>query len=139
MDAGNYSMKSLLAWLAAAALGSTIPGAAALAAESGGPAVMRVVTIQTSDLKTYAHELSVEEGMLRRVGVNCTFKVWQAHYAGSDTGTVVVALEFASWDNFSRYLSAGQMHPDLGAQMAKFNPSLRKVVSDSVYLEVPPG
>jgi hypothetical protein len=28
---------------------------------------------------------------------------------------------------------------DGGAQMAKFNPALRKVVSDRVYLEVPPG
>jgi hypothetical protein len=132
-------MKSIVAFLAAAALGSTIPGAAVLAADSGGPAVMRVVIIQTSDLKTYTHELSVEEGMLHRAGVNCTFKVWEAHYAGPETGTVVVALQFANWDNFTRYLSAGKMHPDLGAQMAKFNPSLRKVVSDSVYLEVPPG
>ena len=132
-------MKSLLALLAAVALGSSIPGAAALAAESDGPAVMRVVVIQTSELKTYAHELSVEEGMLRRVGVNCSFKVWQAHYAGAETGTIVVALQFANWDMFTRYLNAGKMHPDLGAQMAKFNPSLRKVVSDSVYEEVPPG
>lgn len=132
-------MKSILALLAAAALGSTIPGTVALAAASGEPAVMRVVIIQTSDLKTYAHELSVEESMLHRVGVNCTFKVWEAHYAGSETGTIVVALQFASWDMFTRYLNAGKTHPDLGAQMAKFNPSLRKVVSDSVYLEVPPG
>ena len=132
-------MKALLTLVAAAALGSTIPGAAALAAESGEPAVLRVVIIQTSNLKTYAHELSVEEGMLRKVGVNCTFKVWEAHYAGPETGMVVVALQFANWDMFTRYLSAGKMHPDLGAQMAKFNPSLRKVVSDSVYLEVPPG
>lgn len=132
-------MKALLALLAAAAFGSAIPGAVALAAESAGPAIMRVVVIQTSDLKTYAHELSVEEGMLHKVGVNCTFKVWEAHYAGPDTGTIVVALQFADWDNFTRYLNAGKMHPDLGAQMAKFNPSLRKVLSDSVYEEIPPS
>ncbi len=77
--------------------------------------------------------------MLHQVGVDCTFKVWEAHYAGPETGMVVVALQFANWDMFTRYLNAGQMHPDLGAQMAKFNPSLRKVVSDSVYLQVPPG
>ena len=35
--------------------------------------------------------------------------------------------------------AADTMHPELGAQMAKFNPSLRKVVSDSVYEEIPPG
>lgn len=132
-------MKALLVLFGAAVLSSSIPGAAALAAASGEPAVMRVVVVQTSELKTYAHELSVEEGMLRAVGVNCTFKVWQAHYAGPETGTVVVALEFANWDMFTRYLNAGRQHPDLGAQMSKFNPSLRKVVSDSVYLEVPPG
>jgi len=131
-------MKALLVFLAAAAFGS-LSGAAAVAAESAEPAVMRVVIIQTADLKTYTHELSVEEAMLRKVGVNCTFKVWQAHYAGPDTGAIVVALQFANWDMFTRYLNAGRLHPDLGAQMAKFNPSLRKVVSDSVYLEVPPG
>lgn len=132
-------MKALFALLAAAAVASAVPGAAASAAESSEPAVLRVVVIQTSDLKTYAHELSVEESMLRRVGVNCSFKVWQAHYAGPETGMVVVALQFANWDMFTRYLNAGKMHPELGAQMSKFNPSLRKVVSDSVYLEVPPG
>jgi hypothetical protein len=123
--------------LIAITLGTLCLAGSAMAAEPEGSAVMRIVTIQTADVRTYAHELSVEEGMLRRVGINCAFKVWQAQFAGPESGTIIVQLQFPSFEMFARYLDAGRTHPELLPQFNKFNPSLRKIVSDSIYREVP--
>jgi hypothetical protein len=132
-------MKTMIALLLASLGGLIVPASAAQpAAAPAGPAaevaVMRVLVVQAPDARAYAHALSVEQAALRSMGVICTFRVWQAQFAGAEAGTIVVQLEFPSFAMLSRYLATVGTIPATPGEPSIA--TLRKVVSDSVYREV---
>lgn len=104
-------------------------------AHAAEPVALRVLVVQPSDLKAYAHELGVAVGILKKIGIPATLRVWQAQFAGPEAGTVVVSLEFANLATMARYYEAARANADLAAELAKIA-TLRKVVSDSLYQEI---
>jgi hypothetical protein len=115
-------------------LGLTLLGGATRAAE---PAVMRVLVVQPTDLKTYVHELGLAQGLLNKAGMNVRVRVWQAQFAGEHAGTIAVSLEFANLAEMARYYELGHSNPEMAAELAKIA-VLRKVVSESLYQDVGP-
>src|ERR1700684_2354595 len=67
------------------ASGSTV----ALAAST----TLRVIAVQTADIKTYRHEVETLQGEFKKEGLPVTLRVWRATYAGPDTGTLIVTVE----------------------------------------------
>ena len=112
------------------ALGST----AALSAST----TLRVIAVQTSDIKTYRHEVETLQGEFKKEGLPVTLRVWRATYAGPDTGTVIVTVEVPDLATLAKTEDA-VMKPNsaLAAAMKRIE-SIRKITSDSLYEEITP-
>ena len=101
-------MKTTIALLLVSFGGIFVTGAVAQPAAPAARAeraMLRIITIQSPDPRAYAQALKVEQAELNKNGVECTFHVWQAEFAGTEAGTVIVTLEFPSYAMHSRYLN----------------------------------
>jgi hypothetical protein len=99
--------------------------------------VLRVVTVETDQVSTYVKEIEHGRAILKRLGSSAVLRVWRAHFAGPNAGSVVVSLEYPSMvvlaqDEAKAY--ADTEYTSWLGGMAK----IRKVVSDSVYDEMKP-
>ena len=127
-------MKSKSASALLCALGlMLIAGVSAQAAE---PTALRVLVVQPSDLKAYLHELDIAQGIIKKAGMSTRLRAWQAQFAGPEAGTVIVSLEFANLGELARYYEMTRNNAELAAELVKLA-ALRKVVSDSLYQELP--
>jgi hypothetical protein len=117
-----------------AAMGLALVSAAALPAST----VLRVIAIQTSDIKTYRHEVDTLQGEFKKEGLPVTLRVWRATYAGPDTGTIIVTVEVPDLGTLAKIEDA-VMKPNsaLGATMKRIE-AIRKIASDSLYEELSP-
>ena len=117
-----------------AVMGLALTSAAALPAS----ATLRVIAVQTNDLKTYCHEVEILQSEFKKEGMPVTLRVWRATYAGPDTGTIIVTVEVPDLATLAK-IEEAVMKPDsaLGATM-KHIEALRKIVSDSLYEELSP-
>jgi hypothetical protein len=112
------------------ALGST----AALA----GSTTLRVIAVQTSDIKTYRHELDTLQGQFKQEGLQVALRVWHATYAGPDTGTLIVTVEVPDLATLAKVEDAVKKpNSALGATMKRIE-AIRKITSDSLYEEITP-
>lgn len=126
----THGVKSIAA---AAVLGAgLLVGTLAAAAE---PATLRVIVVQTDNLKAYAHEVGALNALVRKAGVNATIRVFQARFAGHDAGAVVVSVEVPNLAALARMDEVLASDPGVSAQMAKVA-AMRKIVSDSLYQEI---
>jgi hypothetical protein len=110
--------------------------AAGLPARAAEPTALRVLVVQPTDLKAYLHELDVAQGIIRKAGLSTKLRAWQAQFAGTEAGTVIVSLEFANLSELAHYYELARGNADMAAELAKIA-TLRKVVSDSLYQELP--
>jgi hypothetical protein len=117
-----------------AVMGLTLASAAALPAST----VLRVIAIQTSDIKTYRHEVETLQGEFKKEGLPVTLRVWRATYAGPDTGTIIVTVEMPDVATLAK-IEEAVMKPNsaLGATMKRIE-AIRKIASDSLYEELSP-
>ena len=117
-----------------AAMGLALVSAAALPAST----VLRVIAIQTSDIKTYRHEVDTLQGEFKKEGLPVTLRVWRATYAGPDTGTIIVTVEVPDIGTLAK-IEEAVMKPNsaLGATMKRIE-AIRKIASDSLYEELVP-
>ena len=117
-----------------AAMGLALVSAAALPAST----VLRVIAIQTSDIKTYRHEVDTLQGEFKKEGLPVTLRVWRATYAGPDTGTIIVTVEVPDIGTLAK-IEEAVMKPNsaLGATMKRIE-AIRKIASDSLYEELSP-
>lgn len=108
-----------------------------LLAMAGGAqaAVMRVVVVQTSDVAAYTKELAQVEAHMKRLGGTATVRAWRARFAGSDTGSIVVAVEYKDMADFAATDAKASADPDMQATM-KTMAGMRTIVSDSLYEEL---
>ena len=104
-------------------------------ANAAEPVALRVIVVQPTDLKAYVHELGNAQGLIKKAGVSAIVRIWQAQFAGSDAGTVIVSLEFANMAALAHYYEAARSNADLAAELAKLA-TMRKIVSDSLYTEL---
>jgi hypothetical protein len=105
----------------------------ALAAE---PAVARVVVVQTDNADAYIKELAHGDELLKKMGSQAkTIHVWRARFAGPETGTVVVTIEYP---NLAAVASddAKIAASDEYKAWIKGLDKLRKIVSDSLYTQL---
>ena len=99
---------------------------------------LRVIAVQTSDIKTYRHEVEALQGEFKKEGLPVTLRVWRATYAGPDTGTIIVTVEVPDLATLAKIEDA-VMKPNspLGATMKRIE-AMRKITSDSLYEELSP-
>ena len=126
----NYKTGSALI----AGLALILMSAQALAAD---PVVMRVIVVETADVSAYVHEVTNLSALSKKAGVPVTLRVWKARFAGPNTGTVVVSVEYPNLTALAKNDDAMRSNAELVAQMKKIA-SIRKIVSDSVYEEQTP-
>jgi hypothetical protein len=117
-----------------AVMGLALVSAAALPAST----VLRVIAIQTSDIKTYRREVDTLQGEFKKEGLPVTLRVWRATYAGPDTGTIIVTVEVPDIGTLAKIEEAvTKPNSALGATMKRIE-AIRKIASDSLYEELSP-
>jgi len=104
-----------------------------------GPAsaapIARIIGVQVTDLKAYAHEVDVLRGQFKKAGVMVTLRIWRARFAGSDAGNLFVAVEMPDLATLAKVDELQKSNADIAATMQKIG-AMRKIVSDSLYEEV---
>src|SRR5687768_431709 len=65
-----------------------------LGARAAQAAVLRVVTVETTDVALYLKEIERGNALLKRGGSPTTMRVWRGQFAGREAGQVVVQLEY---------------------------------------------
>jgi hypothetical protein len=100
-------------------------------------AVLRVVTVETDQISTYVKELERVKVILKRLGSSAVLRVWRAHFAGPNAGSVVVSLEYPSMVVLAQDEAKAYADPEYNAWLGGLA-KVRKVVSDSVYDEMKP-
>jgi hypothetical protein len=117
-----------------AVIGLALASTAAFSA----PPVLRVIVVQTNDLKTYRHEVETLQTDFNKAGLSVKLRVWRATYAGPDTGTIVVSVEVPDLATLAKVeQAASQPNSSIGAPMHRIE-GIRKIVSDSIYEELTP-
>jgi hypothetical protein len=99
------------------------------------PTIVRVIVVQTDDLDAYLKELQRGEALRKRIGAGGVLRVFQARFAGPETGAVVVTIEFPSLTAMAE--ADTKLSADAEFQTwLKGLDKLRKIVSDSLYEEL---
>ena len=100
--------------------------------------VSRIVVVKVTDgsVDNYA-EMIAKKGVpiIKRLNPDVQVRVWQATYAGDDTGPVVVAVEFPSLSAFAESTEKLAADRDWRRFLAELG-EIRKIVSDSLYKEI---
>jgi hypothetical protein len=99
--------------------------------------VLRVVTVQTDNYGAYVKELEHGKAILKRLGSTAVLRVWRAHFAGPNAGSVVVSIEYPSMVVLAQDEAKAYADPEYTSWLGGLA-SIRKVVSDSVYDEMKP-
>ncbi len=116
--------------IAASAIGSAL-----FAQMTGTASVLRVVVVQTADPAAYAAAIAEGQAILTGLGSEATIRVWQARFAGEDTGSIVAAIE---WPSMSAMAADDELmggSEEMDAWLAGLS-ELRTIVSDSLYQEI---
>jgi hypothetical protein len=117
-----------------AVIGLVLASSVALAASP----ILRVIVVQTNDLKTYRHEVETLQGEFNKAGLPVKLRVWRATYAGPDTGTIIVSVEVPDLATLAKVGdAASQPSSGIGVTMHRIE-GIRKIVSDSLYEELTP-
>jgi hypothetical protein len=99
--------------------------------------VLRVVTVESSDVSTYVKEIDKARAMMKRLESPVVTRVFQARFAGPNVGVLVVAQEWPSMAAFAR--DVAKIDTDVEYQTwLKGLSKIRKVLSDSLYTELKP-
>jgi hypothetical protein len=102
-------------------------------------AILRVVSVKVHrGVDAFIAELERGKSILRRCGVEADIRAWLATYAGTETGTLLVTLEFADQGAFFRSEQAFAKAPEdaeFGAWSRRL-PELRSVMSDCLHVEL---
>jgi hypothetical protein len=110
---------------------------AAPSARAVEPAVLRVLIVETGDVKAYRRELEALLKLERTVVPEATLHVWRARFAGAESGTLVVTAELPNLAALSKIDEFGRQSAEFAATMRRIE-ALRHVVSDSLYEEIGP-
>jgi hypothetical protein len=99
--------------------------------------ILRVIVIQTTDLKAYIHEVDTLRAQFKKSGIPVTLRAWRARFAGTDAGAVVVSVEMPDLATLAKVDDAQKTNAEIVATMQRIG-ALRKIVSDSLYEELSP-
>ncbi len=101
-----------------------------------GHTTLRVVTVSTSDVEAYVAELGKGKQMMAKLTPKMVMRAWQATFAGEQTGTVIVSLEYPG--SISAFATAWEktLADEKMAAWLKGLGDIRTLVSDSLYREL---
>jgi hypothetical protein len=99
--------------------------------------VARVVVVETTDLATYVRLAEKSKELFKKAGSPGQIRVWRARFAGREAGTVVVTIEYPGLEALAKDEGNLATNPEWLAMLAELA-KIRKIVSDSVYVELKP-
>jgi hypothetical protein len=99
--------------------------------------VLRVIMVQTDDTSAYVKELGKGQELLKRMGSAAMLRVWRARFAGHDTGTIVVTIEYPSMVVLAQDEAKAFADLEYVAWLHGLD-RIRKILSDSTYDELKP-
>ena len=101
-----------------------------------GHTTLRVVTVSTSEVEAYVAELGKGKQMMAKLTPKMVMRAWQATFAGQETGTVIVSLEYPG--PISAFATAWEktLADQKMADWLKGLGGLRELVAESLYLEL---
>lgn len=104
---------------------------------AGENATPRVVVVETNDAPAYVTELKQGSKLLNKVDSKFVMRAWRGTFAGNATGAVVVALEYpGSFGDFAQAWDKALADSSIANWLAGLS-GLRKIISDSLYEEMP--
>ena len=104
-----------------------------------GPKVLNVLAIEVSgDQAAYLAKVKQLNTITQRLGAG-SIRVWQATSAGTDTGTLYVAIEHADLAAYAQAVTKLAADAEFQAVRKELNASgMREIVGDSLLVEVTP-
>jgi len=96
--------------------------------------ILRVVVIKTDNPAAYVQEIEKGRQIMKSLGLQVTTRVWQARFAGPESGNVVASIEYPSMDAFAQAYAKTNASTDY-QNWVKGLDKIRKIVSDSLYTE----
>jgi CTP:molybdopterin cytidylyltransferase MocA len=117
-----------------AAFAAVVGLTASLSAVAASSATMRVIVVQTADVPAYVHEVHTLQAIFKKLGQPVTLRVWQATYAGSDTNSIIVSVEYPNFMTLAKVNDMFATNQEVVAEMNKIG-AMRKILSDSLYQE----
>ena len=97
--------------------------------------VIRVVIVKTDNPAAYAAALETGKDIMKKLGLTVTIHVYQATYAGSETGSVAASIEFPSMQALADGEAKLRADKDYQAWIKSLE-KIRTIVSDSIYREL---
>jgi hypothetical protein len=98
---------------------------------------LRVVVVQTADVTGYVKSIADGQAMLKSKGSPAVLRVWVARYAGENAGSIIVSVEYPTFEALAKDDTMMRSDADLRAWLAGLA-KMRKIVSDSIYEELKP-
>ena len=103
----------------------------ALAADT----VLRVVVVQTDDVAGYVEQLEQGKALLKKNGSPAKLRIWRASFAGPETGSVVVSMEFESLQVLAAEMAKLADNAEFQTWLKGLD-EIRTILSDSIYREL---
>ena len=111
--------------------------AIALPAYADDHSTMRVVVVDTDDVAAYVAQLKIGKKLIEDQDDNWNMTAWQSTFAGPNTGSVIVAVQYpGGLADFAAAWEKNQSNDEIAEWLAGLS-SLRTIVSDSLYAEMP--
>jgi hypothetical protein len=99
--------------------------------------VLRVIVVKTDNPDGYVKELEKGKALLKKLGSSAVIRVWRARFAGPETGSMVVSVEYPSLAAVVKDEAAAQASAEYQAWFKGLD-KIRHVTSDSLYNELTP-
>ena len=114
---------------------STLAFGMSATAYADSSVVLRVVTVKTDDVATYLQEIGKARVMVKRLALPTTIRVWQATFAGPNTGTIIVSQEYPNLAALADGMAKIAADEEYSQWLKNLN-KIRTVISDSLYKEL---
>ena len=97
--------------------------------------VLRVVVVQTDDVAGYVKQIEEGKALLNKTGSPAKLRIWRASFAGPETGSVVVSLEYESLQALAADMAKLADNVEFQTWLKGLD-EIRKILSDSIYREL---
>ena len=103
------------------------------------PKVINVLSVDTGgDTAAFLEFTKRAKAIAEQYGGTGNQRVWQSSFAGPNTGTVVVAIEYPSMVSMAQTQAKVNSSPEWQKFIADFQATEMRVVSNSVSVEITP-
>ncbi len=97
--------------------------------------VLRILVVQTDDVAGYLEQIERGKAILKKAGSPGVIRTWRADFAGSDTGSIVIAVEYENIQAFAAESAKLADNAEFQTWLKGLD-EIRKIVSDSLYSEL---